>query len=201
MGTVVQLLDVDGGSYDTAVVAPTPANPNTFTGTITSVTNTVNVALAPALPTPADVTPQISYVEVTNEESVAAFGVQETPIVVTLLATVLDAELLGRYLVQPIPAYYFSSLTVYIGQCSGAQKTAIAELEIGDQITVTKTFPAPASPTSITSVLTVEGIEHDIDWRDEHTVLIHLGPCDDYLPFKIGDPVAGVIGNPDYGLS
>ena len=185
-------LDVAGLYHPT-----TETEPQTFADTMPSTTNTINVALAPvpqATPIP------IEYVTAINGVSVAQFGAQETPIVVTLLQTMGDAELLAIYLLRPIPAYWFSVLRVNIGQCSNAQKTAIAQLEIGDQVTVTKTFPAPASPTSITQYLYVEGVEHAIDWADEHTVIVYCGPGDTYLPFTVADVAAGVVGDTNYGV-
>lgn len=190
-------IDSDGLFHPITEPTPDGPPPATFTDTMPSITNTINVAVAP-VPQVAPI--PIEYVTATNQESVAQFGAQETPIVVTLLETIADAELLAIYLIRPTPAYWFSTFRVNIGQCSNPQKTTIANLEIGDQITVTKTFPAPATPTSITQYLYVEGIEHDIDWADEHMVIIHCGPGDTWLPFIVADVAAGVVGDTNYGV-
>lgn len=161
-------------------------NRNYFMETSQSVVNTVNVAIAPAAPTALDPTPQTTYATATDENSVDTFGVQETPIVITLLATIADAGALAQYLIRSVPAYWFSNLAISLNTLSDANKNIVANLEIGQQIAVTKTFPAGVVPQTVTEYLFVEGISHNIT-VESHVVTIYTGPASTYLQWVLGN--------------
>jgi len=161
-------------------------NRNYFQETSQSVVNTVNVAIAPAAPTALDPTPQTTYATATDENSVDTFGIQETPIVITLLATIADAGALAQYLIRSVPAYWFSNLAISLNTLSDANKNIVANLEIGQQIAVTKTFPAGVVPQTVTEYLFVEGISHSIT-VESHVVTIYTGPASTYLQWVLGN--------------
>jgi hypothetical protein len=161
-------------------------NRNYFQETSQSVVNTVNVAIVPAAPTALDPTPQTTYATATDEDSVETFGVQETPIVITLLATIEDAGALAQYLIRSVPAYWFSNLAVSLNTLSEANKNIVANLEIGQQIAVTKTFPAGVVPQTVTEYLFVEGISHNVT-VDNHIVTIYTGPASTFLQWVLGN--------------
>ena len=62
------------------------------------------------------------------------------------------------------------------------QRTVITNLDIGSQISVTKTFPAPSSPASVTQLMALEGISHDIT-PDRHIVTLYTNPARIYTYF------------------
>ena len=161
-------------------------NRNYFMETSQSVVNTVNVAIAPAAPTALDPTPETTYATATDDNSVDTFGVQETPIVITLLATIADAGALAQYLIRSVPAYWFSNLSISLNTLSDANKDIVANLEIGQQIAVTKTFPAGVVPQTVTEYLFVEGISHNIT-VESHVVTIYTGPASTYLQWVLGN--------------
>jgi len=180
-------------------------NRNYFQETSQSVVNTVNVAIVPAAPTALDPTPQTTYATATDEDSVETFGVQETPIVITLLATIEDAGALAQYLIRSVPAYWFSNLAVSLNTLSEANKNIVANLEIGQQIAVTKTFPAGVVPQTVTEYLFVEGISHNVT-VDNHIVTIYTGPASTFLQWVLGNYATTVtrtnlISNPNFELN
>ena len=180
-------------------------NRNYFQETSQSVVNTVNVAIVPAAPTALDPTPQTTYATATDEDSVETFGVQETPIVITLLATIEDAGALAQYLIRSVPAYWFSNLAVSLNTLSEANKNIVANLEIGQQIAVTKTFPAGVVPQTVTEYLFVEGISHNVT-VDNHIVTIYTGPASTFLQWVLGNYATTVtrtnlIPNPSFEVS
>jgi hypothetical protein len=59
-------------------------------------------------------------------------------------------------------------------------------LEIGQQIAVTKTFPAGVVPQTVTEYLFVEGISHNIT-VESHVVTIYTGPASTYLQWVLGN--------------
>ena len=163
-------------------------NRNYFQETSQSVVNVVNVAITPAAPTALDPTPDTTYATATDGDSVSTFGVQETPIVITLLATIEDAGALAEYLIRSVPAFWFSNLAISLNTLSEANKNIVANLEIGQQIAVTKTFPVGVVPQSVTEVLFVEGISHRVT-PETHVVTIYTGPATTYLQWLLSNGV------------
>jgi len=157
------------------------SRPNDFTPTNPSVVNTVNVAIAPPIPTTDNLQPTIEYAQAVVAESVAAFGVQETPLVVTLLETSDDAGDLAGYLTRPVPAFWFGNIQVIMNGLTDAQRTIVGNLDIGSQVSVTKSFPNSTPPT-VTQVMALEGISHDIT-PDRHIVTLYPNPSRIYTYF------------------
>jgi len=156
--------------------------PNDFTPTNPSVVNTVNVAISPPIPTAGNLQPTIEYAQAIAAASVAEFGVQETPLVVTLLETLDDAGDLAGYLIRKVPAFWFGNIQVIMNGLTDAQRTIIGNLDIGSQISVTKSFPAPSTPSTITQIMALEGISHDIT-PDRHIVTLYTNPARIYTYF------------------
>jgi hypothetical protein len=158
--------------------------PNDFTPTNPSVINTVNVAIAPPIPTADNLQPTIEYAQAIVAESVAEFGVQETPLVVTLLETLDDAGDLAGYLTRPVPAFWFGGIQVIMNGLTDAQRNTIGSLDIGSQISVTKSFPN-STPSTVMQVMALEGISHDIT-PDRHIVTLYPNPSRIYTYFIVG---------------
>ncbi len=171
----------DVGGIEDTYAAPTPQRTNEFTPSNPSVVNTVNVAIAPPAPTAGTLATTIEYAQGIVSESVAEYGVQETPVVITLLATLEDAALLAEYLVRPVPAFWFGNIQVVMNGLTDAQRTTISSLDIGSQISVTKSFPN-STPSTVTQVMALEGISHDIT-PDRHIVTLYPNPSRIYTNF------------------
>jgi hypothetical protein len=179
----VQFLESIGvGEYADSVVAPSYQRPQEFTPTNPSIVNTVNVAIAPPAPTVDNLQTTIQYAQAIAAESVADFGVQETPVVVTLLETLDDAGDLAGYLIRPVPAFWFGNIQIVMNGLNDTQRTIIGNLDIGSQVSVTKTFPAPSTPASVTQIMALEGISHDIT-PDRHIVTLYTNPSRIYTYF------------------
>ena len=158
------------------------ARANDFSVSSQSVVNTVNVAIAPPIPTAENLQPTIEYAQAVAAASVAEFGVQETPLVVTLLETLDDAGDLAGYLIRKVPAFWFGNIQIIMNGLTDAQRTIIGNLEIGSQISVTKTFPNPSTPSTVTQIMALEGISHDIT-PDRHIVTLYTNPARIYTYF------------------
>jgi len=147
--------------------------------------------------------------EVTNRVSVATLGgdtataddtasqatyfIQNTSISSSLLDSAADALTLATYLIVGSPEPRFSDLSTSFTLLSTAQRDAVAILDIGDTITIKKTFIAGTVPASLTQELAVEGIEHRIDVNNGHTVTIYTTPTAIVYPFILDDPTYGVL--------
>jgi hypothetical protein len=159
------------------------ARPNDFSVSSQSVVNTVNVAIAPPIPTAENLQPTIEYAQAIAAESVAEFGTQETPLVITLLETLDDAGDLAGYLIRKVPAFWFSGIQIIMNGLTDAQRTTIGNLDIGSQISVTKTFPN-STPSTVTQIMALEGISHDIT-PDRHIVTLYPNPSRVYTNFIV----------------
>lgn len=161
-------------------------NRNYFQETNQSVINKVTVALAPDTPTALDPNPDTPFASSTNEDSVETYGQQDGPLFITLLATIEEAGELSEYLIRANPAFWFSNLSISLNTLSDANKNIVANLEIGQQIAVTKTFPAGVVPQTVTEYLFVEGISHKVT-PETHVVTIYTGPATTYLQWLLGN--------------
>jgi len=169
------------GTLEDSFVAPTSSRPNQFTPLNPSVVNVVNVAIAPAAPTAGNLATTIEYAQGIVSESVAEYGTQETPVVITLLATLADAALLAEFLIRDAPAFWFGNIQVIMNGLTDAQRTTIGSLDIGSQISVTKSFPN-STPSTVTQIMALEGMTHDIS-PDRHIVTLYTNPARIYTLF------------------
>jgi hypothetical protein len=172
------------GNIGDSVAAPSVQRPNEFTPTNPSVVNVVNVAIAPAAPTTSSLNTTIQYAQAVADASVADFGVQSTPVVVTLLETLDDAGDLASYLIRPVPAFWFGNIQVIMNGLTDVQRTTIGSLDIGSQVSVTKSFPN-STPSTVTQIMALEGISHDIT-PDRHIVTLYPNPTRIYTYFIVG---------------
>lgn len=154
---------------------------NDFTPTNPSVVNTVNVAIAPPIPTVDNLQPTIEFAQAVANASVAEFGTQETPLVITLLETLDDAGDLAGFLIRQAPAFWFSGFQIIMNGLNDAQRTTISSLDIGSQLSVTKSFPG-STPSTVTQIMALEGISHDIS-PDRHIVTLYPNPSRIFTPF------------------
>jgi len=180
-------------------------NRNYFQETNQSVINKVTVALAPDTPSALDPNPDTTYATSTDENSVGTYGQQDGPLFITLLATIEEAGELSEYLLRADPAFWFSNLAISLNTLSEANKNIVANLEIGQQIAVTKTFPAGVVPQTVTEYLFVEGISHNVT-VDNHIVTIYTGPASTFLQWVLGNYATTVtrtnlISNPNFELN
>jgi hypothetical protein len=57
-----------------------------------------------------------------------------------------------------------------------AQRDTVAVIDIGDTVTIEKTFASGTGTTQLAQELSVEGIEHYLDLSSGHRVLISTAP-------------------------
>jgi hypothetical protein len=158
---------------------------NDFSSGSQSLLNVVNVAIAPPLPTVDNLQPTIDFATATVANSVAESGPSESNIVVTLLETLDDAgELAGYVALQRQPAVWFGTIQVIMNGLTDAQRTTINSLDIGSQVSVTKSFPN-STPSTVTQLMALEGISHDIT-PDRHIVTLYPNPARIYTYFIVG---------------
>ncbi len=165
-----------GGGGSTSIIDSPPLN-------APAVLNNVTIAIPPPLASPGDPSPSIDAVTANNADSAGIYGEQATPAILTILSNLQAAEALALYLGRAQPVYWYSNLVVDMARLSSAQQDAIANLDLGDQIRVSKRFTGMVS--AVVQTLFVEGIDHEITPRG-HTITLYTSPAALYTDFIIG---------------
>jgi hypothetical protein len=74
-----------------------------------------------------------------------------------------------------------------------AQKDTLATVDIGDTISVEKSFPSGTGTTQLAQELSVEGIEHRLDFSTGHSVLYSTAPTTIVYELILDDALYGTI--------
>jgi hypothetical protein len=112
----------------------------------------------------------------TDATSIAQYFIQTNSITNSLLHEAGEITTAASYLLNPQPEARYTSVETAFLMLTTAQKDTLATLEIGDTITVEKTFPSGAGTTQLAQELSVEGIEHYLDFSTGHRVLYSTAP-------------------------
>ena len=121
------------------------------------------------------------------------FGVSTLALTDLLLASDANALTLAQKLLDNYkqPAYRFDDLRLVVSAMSSPNRNLVLGLEMGDVITVTRTF-STGSPASVSDDYAVERIVHQI-LPDRHIVTLGLFNAELVFPFLLNDPVFGVL--------
>ena len=112
----------------------------------------------------------------TNAGSIAEYFTQTSAITNSLLHEQTAIDTAAAYLLHPQPEPRFTEVETKFLMLTDAQKDTLATVEIGDTINIEKTFPSGAGTTQLAQNLSVEGIEHYIDYSTGHRVLYSTAP-------------------------
>lgn len=131
--------------------------------------------------------------------SQATYFIQTYSITDSLLHSDTAALDLATYLLDPNPEPRFTSLTTSFVLMSSAQRDTVAVIDIGDTITIEKSFAPGTNPASLAQSLGIEGIEHSINVGSGHTVTYFTSPVIVVNELILDDPSFGII-NADNAL-
>ena len=73
------------------------------------------------------------------------------------------------------------------------QREALAALDIGNTITVEKTFTSGAGTTELAQELAIEGIEHTLEIRTGHKIMLFTSPTTIVYELLLDDALYGII--------
>lgn len=113
---------------------------------------------------------------VENATSIATYFIQTSSITNSLLHEQHEIDTAASYLLNPDPEPRFTSVETAFMALTTAQRDAVATIEIGNTVTIEKTFPSGIGTTELAQELSVEGIEHYLDIGSGHRVLISTAP-------------------------
>ena len=125
--------------------------------------------------------------------SIAQYFIQTASIGNSLLHTQSEIDTAAAYQLFPQPEPRFTSVETPFLALTTAQKDILAIVEIGDTITIEKTFPTGVTTTSLAQELAIEGIEHYIDYQSGHRVAYFTSPTVVVYELILNDAVYGII--------
>jgi hypothetical protein len=125
--------------------------------------------------------------------SQAKYFIQTTSITESLLHNDAAAQSLATYLLNPEPEARYTSLTTNLNKLTNAQRDTVAIIDIGDTISIEKTFASGAGTTQLAQELAVEGIEHTITVGGGHRVEYFTSPTTLVFELILDDAIYGII--------
>jgi hypothetical protein len=108
--------------------------------------------------------------------SIATYFIQTTSITNSLLHEQTSIDTAAAYLLNGEPEARYTSVETDFLMLTNAQRDTVASIEIGQTITVEKTFQSGSGTSQLAQELSVEGIEHTITVGAGHSILLSTSP-------------------------
>jgi len=129
----------------------------------------------------------------TDAGSIALYFIQTNSITNSLLHEAGAITTAASYLLNAEPEARYTSVQTSFLMLTTAQKDTLATVEIGDTITIEKTFPSGAGTTEFAQELSVEGIEHYLDFSTGHRIMYSTAPTTIVYQLILDDPIYGTL--------
>ena len=125
--------------------------------------------------------------------SQALYFIQTYSITDSLLHSDTAALELATYLLDPLPEPRYTSLNTQLNMLTTAQRDTVAIIDIGQTITIEKTFASGAGTAQLAQQLSVEGIEMSINVNTGHAITYFTAPTTVVYELILDDPTYGII--------
>jgi hypothetical protein len=122
--------------------------------------------------------------------SQATYFIQSQSITNSLLHQQGEIDALAAYLLEAEPAPRFTAVSTSFALLDNAERALAATVDIGDTITVTKDI---TGLSTITSELSIEGIEGNINFASGHRITYYTAPTTIVFQLILNDPVYGQL--------
>jgi hypothetical protein len=129
----------------------------------------------------------------TDPASIATYFIQTVSITNSLLHDAGQIQDAAEYLLNPEPEPRYTSVATKYLMLTTAQKDTLATIDIGDTISIEKTFPSGTGTTQLAQELSVEGIEHRLDFSTGHSVLYSTAPTTIVFELLLDNAIYGVL--------
>jgi hypothetical protein len=125
--------------------------------------------------------------------SQATYFIQTTAITDALVHNDTAALDLANYLLVGQPEARYTNVSTPFAALTDAQRDIVAVLEIGNTITIEKSFTSGVTITSLAQELAIEGIQHEIDLSTGHRITLFTSPTTLVFELILDDSVYGRI--------
>jgi hypothetical protein len=124
--------------------------------------------------------------------SQATYFIQTTSISDALLHNDTAALDLANYLLVAEPEARYTSVSTPFYSLTDAQRDTVAVIEIGNTITIEKSFNTGNTTTSLAQELAIEGIQHQIDLSTGHRITLFTSPTTLVFELVLDDLIYGI---------
>ena len=111
----------------------------------------------------------------------------------SLLESTTAAQDLADYLLYPDPFARFDSIETWYGSLTTTERDDASILDIGTYISIEKEILIGGNPSPLTQDLTIEGVEHRIDFSNGHTARYYTSPAQVVFDLILDDATYGVL--------
>jgi hypothetical protein len=125
--------------------------------------------------------------------SQATYFIQTTAITDSLLHNTAAALDLANYLLVGQPEARYTNVSTPFAALTDAQRDVVAILDIGDTISIEKSFTSGLSITQLGQELAIEGIQHQIDLSTGHRITLFTSPTTLVFELILDDLVYGTL--------
>jgi hypothetical protein len=125
--------------------------------------------------------------------SQATYFIQTTAISDALVHNDTAALDLANYLLVGQPEARYTNVSTLFASLTDAQRDTVAVLEIGNTVTIEKSFTSGVTITSLAQELAIEGIQHEIDLSTGHRITLFTSPTTLVFELILDDSVYGRI--------
>jgi hypothetical protein len=125
--------------------------------------------------------------------SQATYFIQTTAISDALIHDNTAALALANYLLVGQPEARYTNVSTPFAALTDAQRDVVAVLEIGNTITIEKSFTSGVTITSLAQELAIEGIQHQIDLSTGHRITLFTSPTTLVFELILDDAVYGTL--------
>jgi hypothetical protein len=125
--------------------------------------------------------------------SQATYFIQTTAIGDALVHNDTAALDLAEYLLVGQPEARYTNVSTLFASLTDAQRDTVAVLEIGNTVTIEKSFTSGVTITSLAQELAIEGIQHEIDLSTGHRITLFTSPTTLVFELILDDAVYGTI--------
>jgi hypothetical protein len=129
----------------------------------------------------------------TDAGSIATYFIQTNSITNSLLHNAGDIATAASYLLEPDPEARYTDVSTTFAMLTTAERDTVAIIDIGDTISIAKSFPSGVGTTSLAQELSVEGIDHHIDFNTGHRVHYWTAPTTIVFELILDDPQYSII--------
>ncbi len=136
-------------------------------------------------------TPQVAE-DLTSQ---GVYFIQTESITESLLHNNAAALTLANYLLEGEPEARYTSVETQFNMLTTAQRDTLATIDIGDTITVEKTFTSGAGTTELAQELAIEGIEHSLSISNGHSIALFTSPTTIVYELILDDAVYGILNS------
>jgi hypothetical protein len=129
----------------------------------------------------------------TDAASIALYFTQTDSITNSLLHVQGQVDAAATYLLDGEPEARYTDVGVTFAALTTAQRDTVAVVDIGDTITIEKTFPSGGGTMQLAQELSVEGVEHVIDLATGHRVTFFTAPTTIVYELILNDATYGIL--------